>query len=261
MKCLTPLVIENPKYKLYKDFQPWLTRYIKVPCGKCVECIVRYILGWAFRLELEKRVSTSVGFYTITYNDENLPFDGVSKSDIQKLFKRMRKKYNIPNFKYLLISEYGPNGGRAHYHGVFFNVNPDIVSDCWNKGFVSFGDLSYGRIMYCLSYHFLKGFFVPEGCNPNFKIMSNKLGLDAYVKYERVNAVNNDYRFLVNEKGQKIAVPRYFRDKDGYKFPPDYFENLVAPSPMTKQEVDNFNSVNYMRTKKYILNLLDKKRN
>lgn len=258
MRCKTPLVLERKDYFLKKSFSPSLTRFQKVPCGKCLECITNYMMSWLCRLELEARMSLSVGFYTFTYDEEHCP-ESVSKYDVQCFFKRLRKKYS-DDVKYILISEYCPtHTRRPHYHAVIFNTDIDKVRDCWNNGFVTYGDISQGRLMYVLSFHFLKNEFVPEGKNPNFKLMSNKLGLDGYFKFERSNAINNDYRYLITDKGYRVSVPRYFREKDGYKFPDNYFDNLCVPKPLTKKQVDSFNSSNEYRIKKFIYRLMQKK--
>lgn len=73
MRCKTPLVKERKDYFLKKDFSPSLTRFQKVPCGKCLDCVTNYMMSWLCRLELEARTSLSVGFYTFTYDEVHCP--------------------------------------------------------------------------------------------------------------------------------------------------------------------------------------------
>lgn len=59
--------------------------YLYVPCGKCPACRASYKARWMERLDLEARASTSVLFFTLTYDNKNLPiytFDNESCSFI-----------------------------------------------------------------------------------------------------------------------------------------------------------------------------------
>lgn len=46
--------------------------YIQVPCGKCLGCRLDYSHEWAVRMMMEKEVSDSAWFITLTYSDENI---------------------------------------------------------------------------------------------------------------------------------------------------------------------------------------------
>lgn len=72
------------------------------------------------------------------------------KRDIQLFLKRLRssvkQKYNISDgIKYFIVSEYGGQFGRPHYHGIFYNLPPhlnliqqnELIQDNWKNGFVS----------------------------------------------------------------------------------------------------------------------------
>lgn len=69
-------------------------------------------------------------FFTLTYNNESLPhittstgvtIDYADYSDVQKMFKRIRK-YNSfgRDFKYLCVTERGSKRSRPHVHGIIF---------------------------------------------------------------------------------------------------------------------------------------------
>lgn len=97
--------------------------------------------AWAFRLSAEfkamKDQGWSVGFFTLTYNDQHLPvvprclwkdeskFERLcafSRSDVRdfldKLRRHLRKVYRIEHLQFMICSELGPNTRRSHYHGV-----------------------------------------------------------------------------------------------------------------------------------------------
>lgn len=133
-----------------------------VPCGKCIECFKDRQNSWKIRLTEEARDHLYVYFFTLTYNDDTVPWslspDGTkvlrpSKVDIQLWIKRHRIKYERYfgrkiDFKYFICSEYGPNTGRPHYHGMIFtDVSPTFISSMFNDwsssmGFVNFSELS-----------------------------------------------------------------------------------------------------------------------
>lgn len=120
------------------DFAP---RYVQIPCGKCEQCRQSQKSAWSFRLcsELEEcsKNGWSIGFFTLTYNDENLPYipcdlfaDSEKISPIPCFNKRMvrdfilnlRKKlkndFNIIGVKYMVCAELGETTKRPHYHGI-----------------------------------------------------------------------------------------------------------------------------------------------
>lgn len=137
--CLVPMKI--------KSVSPSGQKYSFVPCGKCAECRKSYQSQWFFRLaaelEMAKRRNWHIGFFTLTYNDEHLPwahFDDCShdsvmcfrRSDVRRLILRLRKKYHkeegVVGLRYLIASEFGEHTHRPHYHGVIAfppSISPD----------------------------------------------------------------------------------------------------------------------------------------
>lgn len=216
MKCLTPISVENKRYKELKPKYPNVTRFNLVPCGKCVNCLKNYINTWVYRFQMESRTSTYSYFVTLTYDDEFLPSKGVSKSEIQRFFKRVRKGFSeseIPlELKYFCIAEYGPTTFRPHYHFVAFSNLPICFENYWNKGFVAQDDVLTERFVYVAKYHVTKGQIQVEGKNPTFSLISNSIGLSGFKEIDLVNAINNE-SYVFNDDGFRIAIPKYFKDK------------------------------------------------
>lgn len=216
MKCLTPISVENKRYKDLKPRYPNVTRYNLVPCGKCVNCLKNYINTWVYRFQLESRSCTYSYFVTLTYDDSFLPSDGVSKSEIQKFFKRVRKGFlnsEIPlELKYFCISEYGPTTFRPHYHFLAFSNLPIFFENYWNKGFVTQDDVLTERFVYVAKYHVIKGQIQVPGKNPTFSLISNGIGFNAFKEIDLVNAKNN-VNFIYNDDGFRLAIPKFFKDK------------------------------------------------
>ena len=128
-----------------------------IPCGHCEDCRQAMRNGWCFRLRVELDALCSkgwkIGFFTLTYNNEHLPWlpdaffkdcDPLkplphlmcfSKSDVRRYFVRIKKylhdKYDCrlvkdkfgcvvkdTRLRYMLCSEFGEHTQRSHYHGI-----------------------------------------------------------------------------------------------------------------------------------------------
>lgn len=162
-RCLVPVTIKNPHYGTKPNQSPFLS----VPCGKCANCIANRRSVWCWRLQQEKRDSTTAYFVTLTYSDENVPVDYdtgeicLRKSDLQKWLKRVRKWYPKKdgfNIRYFAVGEYGDNTLRPHYHVLLFNLPLDLlhaapfIRDSWGLGHTLIDVISDGRIAYCTKY-------------------------------------------------------------------------------------------------------------
>lgn len=219
---MSPFVLK----RRYKSISGETTN--KVPCGVCMECLRRKSSGWVFRLLEEAKVSTSVCFLTLTYNDENLPYTEhgevtLSKRDLQLFMKRLRKRTHN-KIKYYACGEYGTKTKRPHYHAIMYNVpnrwlnSGNIISDCWGNGHIYLAPGNELTIRYTAKY-IMKGrknYNKVDPLNPEdsplneFSLMSKGLGKSfmtpAMAKYLREN-----YKGYVEIRGVKYAIPRYFK--------------------------------------------------
>lgn len=229
-------------------------RFILVRCGKCAECLKHYVSTWTTRLEIHGRDYSFCDFVTLTYSDDNLPSNGVSLRDVQLFFKRIRKFYSSSDFElkfsYVLISEYGPETHRPHYHGLFYSNIKIDYEYFWKLGFVTDELILPERINYVLSYHILKDLNVPDGKNKNFRCMSKSIGLDAFDKYELKNAQNNDWTWLLNNSLQVSPLHRYFRKKHGIDLSDKEVETKIPPLS-SFQQVQDFNSASEITSNIY----------
>ena len=153
--CYRPLHIKNNS----RHYDPrTMPLYFECPCGKCDDCKRDRQSEWFVRSFYEWQHIKSLGgcgfFYTLTYNDDNLPhYNGIpcfSYEDIQLFIKRLRenleRKYNIHLHSYLVSSENGELYQRPHYHVNFYldkQLMPwsffNLVDNAWQKGFVYAG--------------------------------------------------------------------------------------------------------------------------
>lgn len=189
---------------------------------------MRRVNQWVFRLIQEEKVSANAHFVTLTYDTSTVPiskngFMTLDKSDLQKFFKRLRKLCPNETIKYYAVGEYGTNNKRPHYHAIVFNV-PDskLYAEAWTLsnsqiGSVHVGQVTQNSVAYTMKYIDKANFRKQHGRDdrlPEFPLMSKKLGdnyiTDATVKYHKENL---DVNCLTKIGGERIAMPRYYREK------------------------------------------------
>lgn len=202
MECLYPFMNDGQ----------WL------PCGKCLPCRIRKKREWVARLTYELHTFRGEAlFLTLTYRDETLPrsLSGkptLRKSDLQKYFKRVRKRLKGRKIKYFACGEYGDSRnalkrnpswnsalGRPHYHVIMYGVgigDIPVLKDAWslddcsswrwnivNKsavGFVERDSLGYvaGYVQKKKDCKKTQMLSEKEGVSPIFQLSSQGLGYD-----------------------------------------------------------------------------------
>lgn len=147
---------EEELHKLNKPSMKYKSgwKQIAVPCGQCKACKIEKANDWATRITNECECWDNKGiFLTLSYNNENLPFnkDGLTtlkRKDIVNFKKRLRKyaekhqpaikEWTNPQtgkkerpIRTFECGEYGFNGTRAaiggnpHYHMILMNWMPN----------------------------------------------------------------------------------------------------------------------------------------
>lgn len=211
-------------------------------CGRCYECLL---------LKRNNLVSTiTLGFcdlpcpavkLLITYDNDNLPRDGVSKRDCQLFFKRLRyylrrAGFNS-SFKYFLCAEYGHDYRRPHYHAILYDILDQpagsdfyvyklichFINISWNKGYVTINQSTdSGCASYFTKYLTKAESNVPEGSNPLFYLKSVGLTrryLERYGSFHRSNPKCINCSFLYLGKIVTTSIPTSLSLK---LFPPVY---------------------------------------
>lgn len=145
---------------------------LKLPCGKCHECISKRAIEWATRAKHEISQHKENCFITLTYNDDNRP-NGIVKQDFQNFIKRLRKKLKHRRLRYMVSYEYGTKTNLPHMHAILFGYNPKQqkilkyhkgnalftskeIEKMWDKGFHSIAEANEKTAYYIASYA-LKG--------------------------------------------------------------------------------------------------------
>lgn len=157
----------------------------------------------------------------------------LKKSDLQDFFKRLRY-YEAQNkvfydtkgkaivgqkpIKYYGCGEYGSIRSRPHFHIIAFNiVSHESINKAWTLGEVDIQECNEKTIDYTLKYINKKGKVGNQADDtrlPEFSLMSKRLGSN-FLEKGIVDFYNNrlDINYVVNDKGIKIGMPRYYRDK------------------------------------------------
>lgn len=177
MACLVPKRIVNPHYKkiapdshfrLYHEFHgqyPKNDYYITVDCNRCINCFRKYMASWRFRLIHEylglSEVERSKSYYvTLTFENEFYSENPIIiKKYVRRFLDRCRKRFGH-SVRHFLVTEFGDNTHRLHFHGFFFNTDipPNLFYQLWYYGFVSIyrlGSREYSvlqEISYCTTY-------------------------------------------------------------------------------------------------------------
>lgn len=152
-----------------------------IPCGKCISCRINKKSVWTTRILMEARSHTSNAFLTLTFSEQNLPFE-IQKRDLQLFFKRLRKNSPGMKHRYFACGEYGKKKGRPHYHVILFGYAPrfklekdghycdPLIQKSWQLGFTNTKPMKYQDAAYVASYttkklspsHYLSTWRTPE---------------------------------------------------------------------------------------------------
>lgn len=237
MECFHPQVIRNKE----------TGEFLQVPCGHCLACYRNRQNGWIKRLTYEQSQAESSYFITLTYRDADCPCDDagqmiVYKPDVQKLHMDLRKRFQMGEFldtslvpfggapvrvsldsnikfKYYLVSEYGPEGARPHYHGIYFNLPRDrytveeLFKSVWRRGFIEVDPCTPRAISYVTKY-LVNHHLCPNPDVPRpFALMSKGLGEGYVEKFGDWHRADPANRLYCPDHGTKTTMPRYYRDK------------------------------------------------
>ena len=103
------------------------TDAVLIPCRHCVGCCTSLSREWMHRMVLEKEVSKTSYFLTLTYDEENIPVNHqLNKKHLDDFLKALRNyfknKYDYDGIRYYACGEYGSKTARPHYHAIIYNL-------------------------------------------------------------------------------------------------------------------------------------------
>lgn len=183
-------------------------------------------------------------FVTLTFSNENMPWDhSVCVRDLQLFMKRLRKHLGT-RVRFFACGEYGEKGGRPHYHLILFGYDPQdktpwrttpsgylvhrsaTLEKLWPFGHVEVGTVTHQSAGYVARYCTKKingadadahyEYVVPDTGEivirrPEFAVMSRKpgIGQEWWDKYAS-DAFPSDFLII---DGRKVGVPDYYLRK------------------------------------------------
>lgn len=236
MQCLTPIRIRNKDSVYVNDLRI-------VPCGRCYACLTNRRNAWTFRLLYESHKSISNYFLTLTYDDEHT--DGnVYKETCQIWLKLFRYYLKDVKLKYYLVSEYGEQTFRPHYHVlVFFRKIVTIeqiqiaLEKSWTRGNHYIGAVEQASIHYCTHHHITKG-YTPDGLNKTFTLMSRNpaIAKDYIENVGPYHIGDISKSYVTFPGGQKLVLPRYLKEKLYTKEEQQQIANLCEPKAFVDEQ-------------------------
>lgn len=193
-------------------------------------CLIRKRQEWVFRCKQELRRSPVAFFVTLTYDDEHVPRDDLgqeilSKEDVQKFMKRLRKNNPECNIRYFLAGEYGPTTLRPHYHAIIYNLPPDsspfniktqkLLETSWQKGNVYVGeDCGGAAINYSCKYLLTPAFMPKDKELPKpFLLSSRRPAIGSNYVTEATKRYHETGNTTVACDGIPLPLPRYYKTK------------------------------------------------
>ena len=248
-------IVFNPKYG-YLDLPQTL------PCGQCIGCRLERSRQWAIRCHHESLQHENNCFITLTYNDENLPYNqSLNKKHFQLFMKRLRKKFGN-NIRFFHCGEYGDQFNRPHYHACLFNFDftdkvlfkvkngneiysSQTLEKIWGKGFCTVTDLTFDTAAYAARYITKKvtGELAPDHytkiddygeiteLTPEYNTMSRRPGIGkTYYDKWTSDIYPSDY-VIIN--GKKCKPPKYY----------DSQHEICEPDELKKIKTNRKNSM------------------
>lgn len=214
---------------------------LKLPCGKCTECISKRSIEWATRARHEISLHNDNTFITLTYNQENLPSIFLVKIEFQKFIKRLRRHLKRP-IRYMVSHEYGSKTFRPHHHAIIFGYNPEEqkflkntdkgekiftsaeLTKLWQHGYHSIGTANERTAYYIASYS-LKG----KKHNLPDPITGELVAVSDCMDVSKRPAIG--YNYFIDNYTQMVdsnaILPRYYikKLKDLNPFLHEHYEN------------------------------------
>ncbi len=210
-----------------------------IPCGKCAGCRLDYSKSWSDRMTIELQDNPKAIFVTLTYRNADLPrgdcgLPSLRVSDLQRFFKRLRKKFSDRRIRYYCAGEYGPRTHRPHYHGIIYGLSLSDFDDLkcfganelkqpyytspsfeaiWSHGFVQLSDVTYQTCAYVSRYCLKKQrheYYQQYGVEPEFNVSSRRPGIGMLHAVDMVDSGHTEFTFDGRDGVHTIRLPRAF---------------------------------------------------
>lgn len=175
MKCVNPINAYRTSVGVFfaeQKCKGYDYKSIKISCGQCIGCRLRRAKEWSIRITHEQQLHERNCFLTLTYDPKKIqetPMKRISLDyeDIQKFYKRVRKKYKLRHFT---AGEYGEVSQHAHWHACIFGqdwkkdsaqIGKELwtnseLEKMWGYGNIAIGQLTMESANYVARYQLAK---------------------------------------------------------------------------------------------------------
>lgn len=226
MTCLSPVWVVNPRWRKEANLAACYPTscppdyHIKVPCGRCYNCLKKRSSDWRVRLlhEVKYTKYRTCNWVTLTIASEYYERFRYDPAKAIRLFlDRLRKKVGH-SVRHWFVTELGEENDRLHFHGFVFDIPFSYATfrECWSYGFVWIDCVSNRRISYACKYSMK----LRPDCPDYFPKVFVSPGLGkAYTEdpfsifYHVRDLVQNDRYYVNLDYGVYASLPRYYRDK------------------------------------------------
>lgn len=228
---------------------------------------------WAIRCVHEAQLHQENSFLTLTYNDDSLPlYNNLQKTDLQKFFKRLRKRLGEKKIRYFACGEYGDLTKRPHYHvclfghdfhdKILYKQNKDYplyispqLTEIWGLGHCTTGELNFETAAYTARYivkkklgnkgaqavHLDETTGEITALQQPYATMSlrDAIAKQWHQKYHR--DIYNSGKDFIMMRGKKLKPPKYYdklleeTDNDKYEYIKS--ERIRKAQPLTDKEL------------------------
>lgn len=215
VSCLHPQRIYNQ----------YLDKYLYVPCRKCDACRNIYRLQWQQRIIQESRQHKYVYFFTLTYDENNVPLlrygeDGhtlynsdssvsidtekLLLSEVDRLYLDSREEYPIVSRKDVqdFVKRF-----RSHVHYLLKKTNKISIENEKIRYFIC---SEYGPSTYRSHYHGL--FFIDsETVSANIESLLHKSWTKGYISFSAAN--DKRYRYVAKYVSGVSCLPKIYENR------------------------------------------------
>lgn len=240
MLCRHPYVRDPSGKSIYRVGDPNAALDgVPFPCGQCLACRINRRRVWTARLLLERSFHDAASFITLTYSEENLPYESenylpaLCKDDLQRFWKRLRKRFG-KKLRYFAVGEYGEKTTRPHYHAIVFGLSPfeldpfwmqfngksgydrhSPLSRCWEYGIVHVGEATRESTQYVAGYCLKKLTKRDDSRQREFALMSRRPGIGLQAVDAILTAIKGSASppSQIRINGQLWPVGRYLLHK------------------------------------------------
>lgn len=194
---------------------------------------------WAFRISVHLKTVKHAYFVTYTYADgfadrSSNNFLTLNPKHFRDYIKRVRKEIGDTKdtpfndrVKYIVTGEYGSTRGRPHYHAILLNVPFDKITKHWKYGLVDIREIHGNRIAYLFKYcqkaRVTKKIHDRDDRIAEYVNFSQGIGKQWLTPLNKLyHNVNIDNPTITSVTGERIAIPRYYKERIFTKEQRDY---------------------------------------